>query len=41
MDNFIEVVGLADIVQLLPEKLRAKNFEQLYHNMFEKQSCVG
>ncbi len=33
MDNFIDIVGLADIVGNLPEKLRAKNFEQLYSNL--------
>lgn len=33
MDNFIDVVGLSDIVKSLPEKLRAKNFEQLYTNL--------
>lgn len=27
MDNFIDVVGLSDIVDKLPEKLKAKNFE--------------
>lgn len=30
MENFIEVVGLQDIVEKLPEKLVAKNFEDLY-----------
>lgn len=33
MDNFIELVGLSDIVRSLPENLRAKNFEQLYSNL--------
>lgn len=33
MDNFIEVVGLADIVDKLPDTLKAKNFEQLYSNL--------
>jgi len=33
MDNFIELVGLTDIVESLPKKLRAKNFEQLYNNL--------
>ena len=33
MDNFIDLVGLSDIVDSLPEKLRAKNFEQLYSNL--------
>jgi hypothetical protein len=34
MDNFIEVVGLQDIVEAIPEKLRAKNFESLFSNLF-------
>ncbi len=34
MDNFIEIVGLTDIVEALPEKLKAKNFEQLYSNLY-------
>jgi len=33
MDNFIEVVGLQDIVDNLPEKLVANNFETLYSNL--------
>jgi hypothetical protein len=33
MDNFIEIVGLNDIVETLPANLRAKNFEQLYSNL--------
>ena len=33
MDNFIDLVGLSDIVDSLPEKLKAKNFEQLYTNL--------
>ena len=35
MDNFIEVVGLIDVVQNIPEKLKAKNFEQLYSNLHD------
>lgn len=35
MDNFIEVVGLQDIVSTIPEKLRSENFEQLYSNLHE------
>jgi hypothetical protein len=35
MDNFIEVVGLSDIVNALPEKLRIKNFESLYSKLYE------
>lgn len=30
MDNFIDVVGLQDIIATIPEKLRARNFEALY-----------
>lgn len=33
MDNFNEVVGLNDIIATLPEKLTAKNFEELYTNL--------
>ena len=33
MDNFIEVVGLQDIVERIPEKLVATNFETLYSNL--------
>lgn len=33
MDNFIELVGLTDIFEALPENLKAKNFEQLYSNL--------
>lgn len=34
MDNLIEIVGLSDIVESLPENLRAKNFERLYTNLY-------
>ena len=33
MDNFIEVVGLSDIVDALPEKFKIKNFETLYSKL--------
>lgn len=33
MDNFIDLVGLIDIVDSLPENLRAKNFEKLYSKL--------
>lgn len=33
MDNFIQVVGLTDIVKSIPEKLQALNFETLYTNL--------
>ena len=35
MDNFIEVVGLDDIVQKIPQNLVAKNFEELYSNLYK------
>lgn len=38
MDNFIEVVGLQDIVDGLPENLKAKNFETLYANLHNQNS---
>ena len=40
MDNFIEIVGLNDIVEQLPEDLRATNFETLYSRLHsdEQQS---
>jgi hypothetical protein len=34
MDNFIEVVGLHDIVEKIPLELRASNFEVLYANLY-------
>ena len=33
MDNFIELVGLSDIVETLPKKLQAQNFETLYSKL--------
>ena len=33
MDNFSEVLGLADILENVPQKLQAKNFENLYGNL--------
>lgn len=33
MDNFVDVVGLTDLVALVPEKLKATNFETLYTNL--------
>ena len=35
MDNFIELVGLTDILEILPEHLQSKNFEQLYSNLYK------
>lgn len=33
MDNFVDLVGLTDIVESLPENLQAKNFEELYSKL--------
>jgi len=33
MDNFVELVGLSDIVESLPNHLQAKNFEELYSKL--------
>lgn len=33
MDNFIEIVGLSDLIDGIPENLRASNFETLYTNL--------
>lgn len=33
MDNFIDIVGLNDLINLVPENLQAKNFETLYGNL--------
>jgi hypothetical protein len=35
MDNLIDIVGLNDIVESLPEHLRAKNFEVLYSKLHQ------
>ena len=35
MDNFIEVVGLQDVVDSIDESLKAQNFEILYSNLHE------
>jgi hypothetical protein len=34
MDNFVDVVGLRDIIEKLPKHLMAKNFEELYSNLY-------
>lgn len=34
MNNFIEVVGLTDIIDKLPNKFKSDNFELLYSNLF-------
>jgi len=33
MDNFVEVLGLEDIVNQVPENLKSDNFEKLYGNL--------
>lgn len=33
MDNFVDVVGLKDIIEKIPNNLRANNFEKLYGNL--------
>lgn len=33
MDNFIDIVGLSDIIKKIPKHLLAKNFEELYSNL--------
>ena len=33
MDNFVDIVGLSDLIDLVPKELRAKNFETLYTNL--------
>ncbi len=38
MDNFIELVGLSDIIESLPKNLKTKNFEQLYSNLHKDNS---
>ncbi len=35
MDNFIEIVGLRDLVAKLPKKMKAANFEQLYGKLYK------
>lgn len=34
MDNFIEVVGLSDIVSKLPQEMQVKNFETLFSKLY-------
>ena len=38
MDNLIEVVGLNDLIQYIPEELFDKNFETLYSNLHSDDS---
>jgi hypothetical protein len=37
MDNFIDIVGLKDIVENVPEHLKASNFETLYGNIHREE----
>lgn len=34
MDNFIQIVGLEDVVESIPNELKASNFETLYANLY-------
>lgn len=34
MNNFIQVVGLSDIIDTLPSQIKSNNFEELYSNMY-------
>ncbi len=36
MNNFIDLVGLTDIIEAIPKKLQAKNFEKLYSNIHKE-----
>ncbi|WP_461453363.1 hypothetical protein [Mucilaginibacter sp.] len=36
MDNFINVVGIQDIVDSLPKKLQVANFEDLYSKLYDE-----
>jgi hypothetical protein len=38
MDNFIEVLGLQDLIEHIPANLRAKNFETLFTNLHNDNS---
>lgn len=33
MDNFIDIIGLSDLIEDVPENLRDNNFEKLYGNL--------
>ncbi|MHB8259677.1 MAG: SIR2 family protein [Bacteroidia bacterium] len=35
MDNFVQLIGLTEIVDSLPESLKAKNFEELYSKLYK------
>jgi len=36
MDNFIQLLGLTDIVETLPKEFQAKNFEDLYSKLHSR-----
>lgn len=38
MDNFVEVVGLQDLIEQVPPELQASNFEKLYSNLYKADS---
>lgn len=38
MNDFVEVVGLQDVVESLPNKLRSQNFESLYSNLYNENA---
>lgn len=38
MDNFIELVGLSDLIEQVPEHLRDNNFEKLYGNLHKENA---
>jgi hypothetical protein len=40
MDNFIDVVGLTDLIEKLPDNLKAKNFETLYKAFSKRKSLI-
>ena len=33
MDNFVELVGLSDVIEALPQEYHIKNFEELYSKL--------
>lgn len=41
MDNLIEIIGLSDIVNKIPENLRSNNFETLYSNLYGATADPG
>ena len=41
MDNFVDIVGLHDLIKEIPEKLLASNFEKLYGNLHSDNPNSG